>query len=411
MTKGDKLDIISYRSDEPPFVCIQVNENWLPALYAMIYPFRYPERWLGTLDENKQARADVLAILNQIMLSADCGEIMAECCTIPVTVQRLDPVTGQLQQSTDDGVTWQKSNNAPETHFIQLAPPVTTGVSATKCDAASNGLQHVEDWVSGVHTTFDNVGNVVEFIAAVILIVAGLLVFYLTGGVIAAAEVESLQGLVAFLRKVWDAGQSQWDSYWSSEEYDKILCALYCFIGEDGSFTDAGYMAALARMAATLPASAQKLLFMAWLQQIGRAGLNQLCAYGNSADADCASCDCACPTEWFIQEGFGENYVQGDDEIGHYVQCDAVYDGPRVGSYAAALVTSDKFQCCKLQVVTDTGATGGTWRFNDCSHDLPVFGSIEYSNITGIIPNTDTSINCILRSSLTPFVFRCYFSD
>lgn len=404
-SKGDKLDIIPLRSDEPPFVCIQINENWLPALYAMIYPFRYPERWLGTLDENRQARLDVLAILNQIMLSTDCGEIMAECCTIPVITQRLDPVTGQLQQSTDGGVTWQKSNNAPETHFIQLAPPIPAGVSGTKCDAASNGLQHVEDWVLGVHTTFDNVGNVVEFIAAVILIIAGLLIFYLTGGVILAAEVESLQGLVAFLRKVWDAGQSQWDSYWTSEEYDKILCALYCFIGEDGAFTDEGYLLAVGRMYDTLPASAQKLLFIAWMQQIGRAGLNQLCAYGNSADADCSSCDCSCPDEFFIWSGIGANLVEVNDGIGHGWQVDSIEDFEHFGGHAVALWTGNKDVCCTLIHIEDNHSGGGTFFWTNCGETPPVLpaGFVHQ----GLIPTN--LVNTVGRNSSTAFRATFYF--
>ncbi len=213
---------------------------------------------------------------------------MACCYDI---VQHRTTVDGQMQISTDGGTTWSQDNNDPRQVLQQMPPPVPAGVSATDCDAASNGKQHLEDIILGASEAFTNFNTVLGFVGAVALLLLACL--------FAPEAIPVLiPVLFAAASAIFSLGKTAFDAYWTTDEKDKLLCALACNISSDGSFTDAGFNAVVGDLTALLTAGAPKDWMIAQIKAMGRVGLSNLCSYGQSANSDCSSCNCPkCPLD------------------------------------------------------------------------------------------------------------------
>lgn len=327
MTKvRNPLPIIPHRPADEPLTCLKINKHWVPALIGMVQRYQHPEFFLGTLEENRQARLDVGELLDILSEAEGCD--MANDCNCVVTVivlHRIDPITLQLQISIDNGETWQPDPNSVIGSLIEQPPPVTSGITANSCDAATNGKQHLVDWIAGVGNTFDTVATVFEFGVQVILLVANLILWYATAGTLTLQQIAELEALGAFLHQVFEEGKTLWDSYWTSDETDKLLCALVCNISDDGSFTEAGFAGVINDLRATLTPAAQGWLLITMLGQNGRVGLNNMCSYGSTADADCSSCECECDwTNWLAATATEAEPATGTDINGDYLQWTAV---------------------------------------------------------------------------------------
>jgi len=290
--------------DEPPFVCIQINPAWIPYLIGVLKPMRYPEYWSGTLEENRQARFDSNNLINQIMQAEECDDMVVVncCCQNTVILHQVNPVTLQLEISIDNGETWQPDPESAVNTAVAQPPPVPAGISATKCDAATNGASHIGDIIIGCSEQLETALTIFELAVGVCEILLGLALIIISGGlatpaVIAAAT--ALAGAIwAAATAVFNMGKAAFDTYWTQDEKDKILCALYCAIGDNGALTQAEYDQFINKWKSlSTPSPAFNFVLQAVLA-IGLTGLNNLCAYGNAANADCSSCDCACTTGW-----------------------------------------------------------------------------------------------------------------
>lgn len=277
--------------DDPPFVCIEINKQWIPYLIGMVWPARYPEYWGGTLEQNRQARGDVRNLINQLM---DVGECMPPnyCCDDPYIIKRIDPETGQVQQSNDNGVTWSPATGGIPSYVVQPVPPVTSGVAGTKCDAATNLRTQCQAWVDQVSNDFDTAESLVAFGAAVLTAILAAVFAVLSLGALTAVEALVIPTIAAALSAAWAAGKAAFDDYWDGDALDIVLCAAYCNIGEDGSFTDAQFSAFWNECNTELPPNPAKMLFMGFLSSVSTAGVNTMAASGLSSDADCYDCGC-----------------------------------------------------------------------------------------------------------------------
>jgi len=292
----------SSHPDDDPKVCIEVNVGWIPYLIGMVWPAKYPEYWAGTLEQNRTARKDVMTLMAIIQSAKECE--MASCCVDDKQkTVRVDPATGMLVQSYDGGVTWKPATGGLQSVIVEPVPPVTSGVSATKCDAATNVGGQVDAWINQVTDDFDTATSLLEFGLAVLEAILVAVVTILSAGTLTAVEALVLPTIGAALFAAWAAGKTLFVAYWTTEIKDKILCAAYCNIGEDGSFTDAQFTAFWNKCNSQLPPSPAKMLFMGFMSSVGRQGLNAMAATGLSADSDCSQCCAACETTiWSVVE-------------------------------------------------------------------------------------------------------------
>lgn len=279
-------------------ICVPKERTHLAAFWGALYQLTMWNSWME--DDEKRGK-DVAAVWLRYYLSWDrnitdkeCEDCdMGKCCTpVPVT-QRINPDTGRPEVSYDGGATWQPDPNDIQTQLPLQSPIVTSGGSKTKCDAATNASEHINELISATSTNIGTAGDVFALTVAIAEAALALVVFLVTGG--AASPI-----IIAFATAIWAAGSAAFglgkdgfDTYWTEDKKDAILCALYCNIGENGQFTEAQYQAWRSKVKGQLPASPALDIVMTSINAAGATGLSNMASYGNAALSDCASCDCS----------------------------------------------------------------------------------------------------------------------
>lgn len=328
-----------------PTVPLCINERWLSHIDGLLERFLYEDAWIGTSDDVDRAIGET-----RKLLAAFRRDNMSCCCddnqTPPQPIlHRINPDTLQLEISNDGGLTWYPDPDSPIADIIAQPPPVTSGVSETKCDAATNGKQHIEDIIAG---TSDNLGtaiSVFDFAVAVAGIILAIVIALITGGAGAPAAITIAGVIWGAASAAFNLGKTAFDDYWTTDERDKILCALYCHIGDDGSFDDSGYGAFLADWKSRSAPSVAFNMIYSSVTATGIVGLNNMCSYGNAADADCSECNCDCdPANWDATVGtiidpLHEGYIT--------VQSELIDDGGFMRQWAV-LETGNNGLCCQV---------------------------------------------------------------
>jgi len=358
-------------------VCVSFACDFIPYLLGLLEIYRWPDRFSGTPEEQAHS-AGLFRELMEVLAMACCGDGTSSITQI--VLHQVNSITLALEISVDGGQTWTPDPNGIPAQITEQVPAVTSGVSANKCDAASNGKQHLEDWIAGVSTAFDVYGTFFEWGVQVILVIAGIILWLLSAGALTVAEIAVIEAIAGALHGVFSAGKSYWDEYWTSDERDKLLCALYCNIGDDGSFDDSGQQRVISSLQSDLTTGPAKILMIAMLGLIGRQGLNNMCSYGASAEADCTSCGCdTCGDDWVI----GSRFNAGGAPIGHidsfgvdedtgrwYFVVSSRPDG--FDSEAVFLTSGDSNNCCNvnasdMQFLSGAATVTG---YVECGHAL-----------------------------------------
>jgi hypothetical protein len=306
-----------------------------------------------------------------------------------------------VEISIDNGNTWKPSPKDPITLITEPIPPVISGISANKCDAATNGKQHFSDWVAHVSDAFDVAVGFLEFAILVAAAIINILLLYLTGGALTAGEGLFIEIIGNIMAAVWEAGKTAFVEYWTSDNVDIVMCAMYCNISDDGSFTDTGYAGMVGDLRAKLPSSPAKELAIGMFQSIGRQGLNKWVSYGNAAESDCSDCECqACDDDWAIWHDDGQhgvNLVFGDDTNGHYVQLTATQASNN--NYYAIVTRPTGDDCCVWLTYDFVGGTpagegafgtrcGGTDGDFQTKGTLPFGGAVWQAQVQATEPFT-----------------------
>jgi len=301
MAKKDRGGIPTPDVIDPPesmqmTLCIPKNKDHMMAFFGALWELTMWDSWQP---DAAHTGKDLAAVWMRYWMSWErqmndilCTEGDMNCCTEPAITRRVNPTTGKLEQSANGGTTWSPMAGGWESVITEPVPPVTSGVAANKCDAATNVAGQVDVWIDQVSNDFTTATSLVEFAAAVLEAIAIAVVAVLTGGTLTALQLGLLAALNAGLGAAWAAGKTVFDAYWTTDIKDAILCAAFCNIQTDGSFTDAGFSNFWGQVNTDLPASPAKMLFMGFLSSVGKAGLNSMAATGMAADSDCADCDC-----------------------------------------------------------------------------------------------------------------------
>jgi len=232
-------------------------------------------------------------MFDQYLNSGNEGECddMA-CCPPEVAIRRFDPDTGRPQVSYDGGETWGSDPNDIENQ-IQLYPPlVREGSTNTKCDAATNASEHVNELITSTGENLSTAASVTELAIAVAEALLALFLIIVSAGALTAPVTLVATSIWAAASGAFALGIAGYEAYWTVDKRDAILCALYCNIGSDGQFTEAQYQAFRTKIKTLLPASPAFDIVMTAINAGGARGLSQMASYGNAAEADCSSCDC-----------------------------------------------------------------------------------------------------------------------
>jgi len=362
----------------PPKTCLQIeipdHPDWKAVISGLLFELTYWFNWERTGDTSG---AQCAAVWKQVYNSIDWSG-MSCCCEEQAQITRINPDTGNVEVSTDNGATWRPAPGGFRSLIVTPIPPVTSGVAATKCDAATNVSGQVEQWITQVSGDFDTAVSLIEFGIGVIVAVAGAVLVVLTGGGLLPAELALIGALSAGIYAAWNAGKVVFDAYWTTENKDKILCAAYCTIGDDGSFSEAQFSEFWNKVNADLPPGPAKILFMGFLSSVGQPGLCAMAATGMSADADCEDCtDCIeCEIEnWNAALWYGGTYYQ--DNVGGVTGTEISRDATSITIQSAD--RGDGQQVISLSTPFGTLCCGFTAEFVGAApdHTLHNFNSCE----------------------------------
>lgn len=391
MSKRDYTGIPIPSVIDPPesmqmTLCIPKNRDHMTAFFGALYELTMWNSW----EQNGTTQGkEVAAVWWRYYLSwqremndIECEDGMSNCCTEPAITRRINPETGLIEQSTNNGATWTPIPNGLQSIIVQPIPPVTSGVAATKCDAATNLAGQIDVWITQVSNDFDTASSLVEFGLAVIGAIIGAVLVVVTGGGLAPVEAMLLAAMGAAFAAAWGAGKAVFDAYWSVEIRDQILCSAYCNISADGSFTDADFSAFFTDLNVNLPPSPAKMLFLGFLSSVGKEGLNAMAASGMSADSDCGDCPCSTCVDKFHIYNIGGGVEGGViiDAGDNFVTVRSQLFGAR---NSLCISTGDAGKCCAL---VSTEVVEGT--YTDYIDGIacgfpPVVGNLQFNiNIT-----------------------------
>jgi len=334
---------------DEPVVNLCINSTWVGHLSGMIERLIYLDAWEGTDDEKYAAINQVYKLLGAMGKSENIGGCNMGCC-YDVVAHRVT-TDGAMEISIDGGTTWTPDPQDPRLTVTQLPAPVPSGVSNTKCDAASNGKQHFEDMILGASEALDTATTVIELVTDLLLLLLAAMFLPVALPVLIPILLTVSVALMAL-------GKVAFDAYWTSDEKDKILCALYCYISEDGTFDATSFAQVKSKLTADLTSSPAKDWFIQQLVVMGVNGLNNFCAYGSAADSDCSACACGCVAGWAFEHHPGESTSGGFTVDGEFIvlTTDSVNTD---GKYYATVIRSGSDDCCQcIGANLDSGGAG-----------------------------------------------------
>jgi len=361
-------DVIDPPDSMPMTLCIPRNRDHMAAFFGALYQLTVWNSWQQDGTEHGKELAAVwwryFLSWDRVMNDLECEDGMNECCTEPAIILRINPTTGNVEQSSDGGVTWTPQAGNLQSVIVTPVPPVTNGVANTKCDAASNVKGQVDVWIDQVSNDFTTATSLLEFGVAVLVAILSAVLVVLSAGALTPLEALVLPTIGAALAAAWGAGKAVFDAYWSTANRDQVFCAAVCTIGDDGSFTEAQFTAFWQRCNAHLPPSPAKMLFMGFLSSVGRAGLCAMAASGTSADSDCSDCVCdeVCNADlWDVWNLSGMDVGTIISRGSNFLIVESV-NHPDFGGEVGQIVitTNEPSICCSLlsadEVGTGTGA-------------------------------------------------------
>jgi len=380
------------------------DPKWIGIVSGALLPMVYASEWVsygGITPEEAANRANIM--LQEFWNSDGCGEDM-NCCEDQVRIKRFDPVTGRPQISVDNGTTWQ-NDPADIQNQIPLYPPlVTEGGSSTKCDAATNASQHINELITATGENLETAETIFGLAVAVAEAILALFLIIISAGTLTAPVTAVATAIWAAATGLFELGIEAYNAYWTVDKQDAILCALFCHIGDDGQFTDEQYQAFRSDIKNTLPASPALDIIMTSINAGGARGLSQMASYGNAAEADCDSCVCeGCPDNFTLfPDWIALGQTLSRDE-GGYITVAAVA-APSTSSYYVILSSLDQDICCTALTLELLSGSTPLLGYTECGQNLNEYVPQYYPALLPAVP-----VNMLYLNASGPFTVKVLF--
>lgn len=218
---------------------------------------------------------------------------------------RVNPETGEVEQTFDGGTTWTPAPDLDPRHAAGARAPALTGGGAA-CDAAAGMLQATHD---AIDATIDGLNA--GMIATRILTIVAL---FLPGvGIIA----DIILGIAA---AAYEIGTIAISSAMTPEVYDLLLCILLSHVDASGQLDATAYAALRDDVDSSIGGVAAEVIKLMWdgTAEVGLSNAGALLG----VTGDCTTCSCAQYLDGAglgaIDPQFGTTYDSGSDSlIGH----------------------------------------------------------------------------------------------
>lgn len=238
-----------------------------------------------------------LKLLNETLCIDYEGKGMGCCCKEDKpSRKRVNPENGHLQQSFDDGVTWEDVPQSSDPRYSDpvwipdpLLPPAGDD---RRCTIANNITTFCKTQTDQFIADGDAWTSIEGLVAAFI----GLLVFFEVLSVGALTPI-----IVPLIVAVQALGLSAFSAAMTEEVYDTLRCSLYCALTADGEITETTWQTVMQDMGSQLTGVAS-LYLQGYFRTAGIVGMKNMAAIH---DPDPVECDCPdCPPEWCYEIDF-----------------------------------------------------------------------------------------------------------
>ena len=381
--------ILSPVDDTECLYCLKANQ--IEAILGIIEPLAWSKRWMS------ESMAEIVKDEIEAFRDDIARRLMMSCCPDDGTQQilhRVNPETNMGEISIDGGETWLPDPEDPRVSGVQL-PPVGAGESGD-CDAATNGVSNVANAVNQMISARTDAATLAEFLLAIAAVLIATFV-----GAVWALFPAICAGIVNLLYSMDAAAIS---AAFAGDTYDELKCLFFCNVGDDGAFTEDGFLEMIAEIPEFITnTDAREILgqiFSVW----GLIGTNNALALGTASGTDC-DCDCStCAAKWALS--YPENPIFGQlielNEAEGWVEFGT--DEINVNNlYYIDIRTPDFEDCCTLDMLpSDPPGVPIAWQ--NCGE---AFTAVDFH--TGLA--TGQCVHHLQPSSALPFTMKFYFSN
>jgi len=346
---------ISSVCDEP-LTTVTFSCSLIPYLLGILEVYRYKDSFTGT-DTEKTIAVGVMRQLMEVLAMSGCG------CDDKVIIRRINPETGEVEISEDDGATWTTDPASIYTQATRAVPLSGENGDVKKCEAANNVIEHMKDLQLEYAGMIGEINTITDMVIAVV--VAGVALLF--AGVVAAALITLITPILSkafeIARMLIGTTTAAYNAMFTEEAWTVTRCILYCNVSEDGSFSQGAWSAVQAELKSELGSgTTQAGANLASMVDVwGKVGLDNAARIGSGTEGNCDDCACAntCAEKYQIYQldaAHGEILEYGDNFI--IAACGA-------GGYLT-LEAINYNDCCYVNSIEVLTGTGFATAFETC---------------------------------------------
>ena len=269
-------DAVLGASDEE--CCYSLSDKDVQLILATIDPMSWLTRWMSPTET-------LIDIDNLLKWQGNLArKLMSGCCNDQVVLHRVT-TDGEMEISTDDGVTWVPDPNDPRVTATQLANTIPGSGTEKKCNAANNALGNIQDAQASFAASLTSATTI---LGLALEIATAIAILFFTVGTTAEALIPLIISAAIALFGVLE---TDYNAEFTTTVWNQLVCDMYCTVGSNGQWNTSQFNDLLALLDTDFTGNVA-LTFHAILTGWGTVGLNNAAIVGDATESDCSDCDC-----------------------------------------------------------------------------------------------------------------------
>jgi len=362
---------------DEPLTTVTFSCALIPYIMGILEVYRYADSFTGTTEE-KAIAVGVMRQLMEVFAMSGCG------CDDKVIIHRINPETGELEISENDGATWTTDPESIYTKATVVVPLGGEDGDVKKCEAANNVIEHLMDLQLEYAGYIGEINTITDMLIAVV--VAGVALLF--AGVVAAALITLITPILSkafeVARMLVGTTTAAYNAMFTEEAWTVTRCILYCNVSEDGSFSDAAWAVVQSELKSQLGSGTTDAgaNLASMVDVWGRVGLNNSARIGSGTEGNCDDCVCgnACAEKYQVYNldeyygeilEYGENFIIAACGSGGYLTLEAI----------------NYNDCCYVNALEVLTGTGSGSAFEVCGAEpvIPWIGATPVGQCASII--------------------------
>jgi hypothetical protein len=271
-------------------ICVPVPKDW-GHINAFLGQITELAKWLtwekdGTDSALRSARRWMeitQCVIDEVncKMTSGCG-----CGNDNPTNTRINPETGLYEVSYDGGVTWQPDpGNDPRSSGTVFPPIPGNPGDDLRCQAANSALGFLQAVQAAELEGLENNATIAEFATMVLGFLAAI-------GFAFAFVPTAIAALLYFVVNFFGHQiAADFEAAFDEDKWDELFCILYCNMEDDGSFTEAGWLAVKDELDNDISDYGLGWMFN-HINLIGTVGLTNAARSSYPGTRECDECPC-----------------------------------------------------------------------------------------------------------------------